>query len=91
MAKRLNWEKAARTTKVNREGAKSAYDELPPVGSYADKSHYWTRGRHKIRPKFQTKPTTTAKRTPTKAVPNSKVLRRRKGEGTVELRRKVKS
>lgn len=40
MAKRLDWEKAAKIQKVKREGAGFGYDELPSVGSYADKTRY---------------------------------------------------
>jgi hypothetical protein len=91
MAKRLNWGKAAQTTKVLRKGSSSGYDELPPVGSYADKSQYWTRGRLKIGPKPQTTLTTVSNSNPKRTEPNSKVLRRRQGAETVELVRKPKS
>ncbi len=41
MAKRLNWEKAAKAQKISREGAKFGYDELPSVGSRADQARYF--------------------------------------------------
>ena len=90
MAKRLNWGKAAQT-KVRSKGSSSGYDELPPVGSDADKSQYWTIGRLKIGPKPQTTLTTVNKSNPKTTGPNSKVLRRRQGAETVELLRKPKS
>jgi hypothetical protein len=40
LAKRLDWEKEAKRLKVNREGAGFGYDELPAVGSPADKVRY---------------------------------------------------
>jgi hypothetical protein len=91
MAKRLNWGKAAQTTKVLRKGSSSGYDELPPAGSYADKSQYWTRGRLKLGPKPQKALTTVNNSNPKTTEPNTKILRRRQGAETVELSRKPKS
>jgi hypothetical protein len=39
MAK-LNWEKAVKMQKIIRNGAKFGYDELPSVGSAADRIRY---------------------------------------------------
>jgi len=40
VAKRLDWEKEAKRLKVLRDGADFGYDELPAVGSPADKTRY---------------------------------------------------
>jgi hypothetical protein len=40
VAKRLDWEKEAKRLKVKRDGADFAYDELPSVGTYSDKTRY---------------------------------------------------
>lgn len=40
MAKRLDWEKEAKRLKVLRHGADFGYNELPAVGSPADKTRY---------------------------------------------------
>lgn len=47
MARRLDWEKAAKIQKVKREGADFGYDELPPIGSYTDKTRYLEKNGYK--------------------------------------------
>jgi hypothetical protein len=36
MAKRINWDEVSRRQRGQRQGTSNAYDELPPVGSWAD-------------------------------------------------------
>lgn len=36
MTKRINWDEISRQQKGQRHGTSNAYDELPPVGSWAD-------------------------------------------------------
>lgn len=40
MAKRINWDSVNRKRRAQRYGSEYAYDELPPVGSYADQARY---------------------------------------------------
>jgi hypothetical protein len=37
MTKRINWDQVSRQQKGRRQGISNAYDELPPVGSWADR------------------------------------------------------
>jgi hypothetical protein len=42
MTKRINWDQVARQQKGRKQGMSNAYDELPPVGSWADQQRFMT-------------------------------------------------
>jgi hypothetical protein len=43
MTKRIDWDQVSRLQKGQRHGIETAYDELPPVGSWADQQRVATR------------------------------------------------
>jgi hypothetical protein len=52
MTKRINWDQVARQQKGLKQGTSNAYDELPPVGSWADQQRFITnKSGAKKRPK----------------------------------------
>ncbi|MFZ2726696.1 MAG: hypothetical protein WAX77_10630 [Methylococcaceae bacterium] len=61
MTKRIDWDDVGRSQRAQKHGTQSAYDELPPVGSYADKvrssEEKWTVVAQKKSAKQKTKPT----------------------------------
>lgn len=90
MAKRLNWEKEAKRLKVIREGSKPLWEDLPFLTGSPAQNRLIRKRLRKPRRKQKQTPTTQM---PTRKVVRAgkvKVLRRRKGEGVMQLEKSIK-
>ena len=62
MARKLDWETTGRQYRVLRNGSASAYDELPAVGSFADRSRYFENRRRELEAEVPQTPATAPRR-----------------------------
>jgi hypothetical protein len=62
MANRIDWDEVSRKQRAQRHGIEYAFDELPPIGTYADQMRNADADSNKLRPLEKTQPKSKADR-----------------------------